>query len=69
MQHVWQALVIARPLHLNDDSWDVSPLTVHDFEGDKIQNMEIKASVTRHTALCLAEYELSVIAADVLKEF
>ncbi|EEA22480.1 conserved hypothetical protein [Talaromyces marneffei ATCC 18224] len=69
MQHVWQAMVIARPLHLNDDSWDVSPLTVNDFEGYEIQNAEIKASALRHTPLCLAEYELSVIAADVLKEF
>lgn len=69
MQHAWQALVIARPLHLNDDSWDVSPLTVNDFEGDEIQSTDIKASVMRHTPLCLAEYELSVIAADVLKEF
>lgn len=69
MQHVWQALVIARPLHLNDDSWDVLPLTVNDFEGDEIQSAEIKASVMRHTPLCLAEYELSVMAADVLKEF
>uniref|UniRef100_A0A093UYT5 Transcriptional activator protein DAL81 n=1 Tax=Talaromyces marneffei PM1 TaxID=1077442 RepID=A0A093UYT5_TALMA len=67
--HVWQAMVIARPLHLNDDSWDVSPLTVNDFEGYEIQNAEIKASALRHTPLCLAEYELSVIAADVLKEF
>lgn len=69
MQHVWQALVIARPLHLNDDSWDVLSLTVNGFEGDEIQSAEIKASVMRHTPLCLAEYELSVIAADVLKEF
>lgn len=69
MQHVWQAMVISRPLHLNDANWDVSPMTIYDFEGDEILDSEMKESMLRYTPLCLAEYELSVIAADVLKEF
>ncbi|KAH8886085.1 hypothetical protein GQ53DRAFT_728289 [Thozetella sp. PMI_491] len=67
-QHVWFALVIARPSHINDGNWDVSALTQDDFEGDSIQDPEIRALVQTQIPLCLAECELGIIAADVLQE-
>jgi Fungal specific transcription factor domain len=68
-QHIWQAVVIARPSHINDDNWDVSEITANDFDADEIQDREIKALVLRQIPLCLAEINLTTIVADVLKEF
>jgi hypothetical protein len=67
--HIWQALVIGRPSHLNDANWDVSKLTADDFEADELQDPEVRATVSRQIPLCLAQCELSIIAADVLGEF
>lgn len=69
MQHTWQAVVIGRPSHLNEDNWDVSKLTAADFEGDEIRDSEFRDTVMLHIPICLAHFELSIIAADVLKEF
>lgn len=69
MQHVWQAIVIARPSHLNNENWDVSKLTSEDFEADQIQDPKLKALTSKHITFCLVHCELSIIAADVLKEF
>ncbi|KAF7560280.1 hypothetical protein G7046_g3861 [Stylonectria norvegica] len=69
MQHTWQALVLSRPSHLNSEDWDVLSLDADDFEGDEVQDPQIRDLVLQQIPLCLAEYKLSVIAADVLREF
>lgn len=69
MQHVWQAMVVARPSHLNNADWDVSSLVAEDFEAEDIQDPAVRPSTLRHVRLCLVQCELSVIAADVLGEF
>lgn len=67
--HTWHALVTSRPSHLNDDNWHVSELTADDFEGAAHGDVDICESIMQQVPICLAECELSVIAADVLKKF
>lgn len=67
-QHIWHALCFGRSVHLNEDNWDVKQLTLGDFE-DGFQDPTIEAEVTSYIPLILAECQLSVIGADVLKEF
>ena len=67
--HTWLALVSGRPSHINDANWYVSPLTSADFEGEAHRDPGIQASILEQIPICLAQCELSVIAADVLKEF
>ncbi|KAH8682589.1 fungal-specific transcription factor domain-containing protein [Xylariales sp. PMI_506] len=69
IQHIWEAIVIGRPSHLNDANWDVSKLTTADFEGDELSDPELRDTVIRQIPICLAQCELSIIAADILKEF
>lgn len=66
--HTWHALVCGRPSHLNDDNWFVSSLSSDDFEQDH-DNPDICTSINKHIPICLAQCELGVIAADVLREF
>ncbi|KAJ5123318.1 GAL4 [Penicillium atrosanguineum] len=67
-QHTWHALCFGRSVHLNEDNWDVKELTLDDLEID-FQDPAIEAGVTCYIPLFLAECQLSVIGADVLKEF
>jgi hypothetical protein len=67
--HTWEALVCGRPSHINDANWDVSNLTADDFEGDAFEDPEIRESILQEIPICLAQSALSLIAADVLKEF
>lgn len=67
--HTWHALVTSRPSHLNDENWHVSSLTVEDFEGEAHGDPEIQKSILQQIPICVAECELSTIAADVLKRF
>jgi hypothetical protein len=67
--HIWHALVTSRPSHLNDDSWCVANLTADDFEGDAHGDPEIRERILRKVPVCVADCELSMIAADVLKKF
>lgn len=67
-QHIWHALCFGRPVHLNEDNWDVEELKLDDFESC-FRDPIIEAGVTTYIPLFLAECQLSIIAADVLKEF
>ncbi|ATY66976.1 fungal specific transcription factor domain [Cordyceps militaris] len=66
--HTWHALVCGRPSHIHESNWCVSSLTEDDFEQGP-QDPTIREAVAQHTPICLAQCELGVIAADVLKEF
>lgn len=67
--HTWLALVCGRPSHINDSNWDVSPLTAADFEGPEHDDVDIRESILRQVPICIAQCELGLIAADILKEF
>ncbi|OIW31070.1 hypothetical protein CONLIGDRAFT_679807 [Coniochaeta ligniaria NRRL 30616] len=67
--HTWHALVTSRPSHINDENWHVSNLIADDFEGDAHGDPDIRESIMQQVPVCLAECELSMIAADVLKKF
>ncbi|KIW03589.1 uncharacterized protein PV09_05343 [Verruconis gallopava] len=69
MQHVWHAIVVARPSHIHEDNWDVGGLVASDFEVDGISDPEIRSRVERNVPMCIAQCELSIIASDVLNEF
>ncbi|CAK7238435.1 hypothetical protein SEUCBS140593_010685 [Sporothrix eucalyptigena] len=58
--HVWQAIVCGRPLHIHGDDWDVAPLRPDDFD--------FAGESTQQISICIAECELGLIAADVLKD-
>ncbi|OAA60075.1 fungal specific transcription factor domain protein [Cordyceps fumosorosea ARSEF 2679] len=66
--HTWHALVCGRPSHLHESNWSVSDLTEDDFEPGPDDPI-IREAVAKHIPICLAQCELGVIAADVLKEF
>ncbi|KEY71702.1 hypothetical protein S7711_02931 [Stachybotrys chartarum IBT 7711] len=66
--HTWLALVCGQPSHIHDGNWDVSRLTANDFEKDH-PDPDIQNAILQQIPICLAQYELSTIAADVLKEF
>ncbi|OAA58439.1 fungal specific transcription factor domain containing protein [Niveomyces insectorum RCEF 264] len=80
-QHVWYAVGLARPCHLHDANWDVDELTADDFEVDALYHPNnhsneddedaaaVRAAVAAEIPIFLAHCRLSVIAADVLKEF
>jgi hypothetical protein len=68
--HSWHALVCGRPSHVHDSNWYVSKLTEDDFErGHDHESPEIRQSIEEQIPLCVAQCELAIIAADVLKEF
>lgn len=67
--HTWHALVCGRPSHISDSNWYVSPLTEEDFERGDGEDPEVRESMQQQIPICLAQYELAVIAADVLREF
>ncbi|KAB5562894.1 fungal-specific transcription factor domain protein, partial [Coniochaeta sp. 2T2.1] len=67
--HTWHALVTSRPSHLNDENWHVTNLAADDFEGDAHGDPDIRESIMQQVPICLAECELAMIAADVLKKF
>jgi hypothetical protein len=69
VQHTWFALVFGRPSHLNDDNWDVPPLSVNDLEDGDSQDPTINTSIIAQRPYLLALCELSTIAADILKAF
>lgn len=69
MTHTWHALVYGRPSHINDANWLVSRLTEDDFEKGEGEDLDIREAITQQIPIILAQYELGVIAADVLKEF
>ncbi|XWW99312.1 hypothetical protein V2A60_007321 [Cordyceps javanica] len=66
--HTWHALVCGRPSHLHESDWCVSSLTEDDFEQGP-QDLTIREAVAQHIPICVAQCELAVIAADVLREF
>lgn len=68
-EHTWQAVVFGRPSHLNESSWDVSPLSHDDFEGDLYPDDDVRAAIVTNIPLCLANCDLSSITADVLRDF
>jgi hypothetical protein len=67
--HTWQALVCSRPSHINDSNWDVSNPTIEDFEIDEREDPDVRESQRQQVLVCLAQCELSMILADILKEF
>lgn len=69
VQHIWQALVLGRPSHLNDDNWDVSKLNAEDLPQEENMHTEIRQLVQRQSLNIVAMSDLSMIAADVLKDF
>ena len=58
--HVWHAILCGRPSHIHSDDWDVTSLRPEDFEHGFEQ---------KQIPICIAECELGLIAADVLREF
>ncbi|KAH7325620.1 fungal-specific transcription factor domain-containing protein [Stachybotrys elegans] len=66
--HTWLALVSGQPSHIQDSNWDVSSLVADDFETDH-NNPFTQESVARQVPLCIAQCQLAVIAADILKDF
>jgi hypothetical protein len=66
--HTWLALVCGQPSHIHDGNWDLSRLTANDFEKDH-PDPDIQNAILQQIPICLAQYELSTIAADVLREF
>ena len=60
-QHVWHAIGLARPCHIQDANWDVDELTEDDLDVD--------LEAATESPILLAHCRLSVIAADILKEF
>jgi hypothetical protein len=67
--HIWHAIVLARPSHVNCDNWELSELTVDDFETEKLNDLEFRNFVQRQGSLVIAHCQLAVIAADVLVAF
>ncbi|KAJ9136740.1 Fungal specific transcription factor domain protein [Pleurostoma richardsiae] len=57
------ALALAESLGVNLDP------SADDFEGDAFEDPEIRESILQEIPICLAQSALSLIAADVLKEF
>jgi hypothetical protein len=68
-QHTWHALVFGRPSHISDGNWDVSNISTSDFEVDENPDPETNESIEQQIPICVAECGLSLIAAQVLKEF
>lgn len=68
VMHTWHALVSGRPSHIHDSNWCVSKLTEQDFEPGPREHLDPETE-KQHVTICLAQVELGVIAADVLKEF
>lgn len=74
-QHVWHAVGLARPCHLQPDSWDVAPPTADDLADDLDHELAhapdhaVRHAIAAEIPVLLARWRLSVIAADVLKEF
>lgn len=66
--HTWHALVCGRPSHIHDSNWCVSNLSEDDFE-QYHDDAVIRETTLQHIPICLAQCELGIIAADVLKEF
>lgn len=67
--HTWQAVVFGRPSHINDTNWDVSELTMDDFELDEHQEPRVKDAIEQGSPICIAECDLSTTTAEVLKKF
>ncbi|KAH7024848.1 uncharacterized protein B0I36DRAFT_250687 [Microdochium trichocladiopsis] len=67
--HTWHALVCGRSSHINDTNWSVSPLHEEDFETSEAGSAEVGIFTRQQIPLCLAQSELAVIAADILREF
>ena len=67
--HTWHALVSGRPSHIQEANWHVSPLRADDFEGENHPELKARETIVREIPLCIAHCSLSIIAADVLKEF
>ncbi|EFX00605.1 fungal specific transcription factor domain containing protein [Grosmannia clavigera kw1407] len=70
-QHVWHAVGLARPCHLHADCWDVAAPAADDLADDLAfaPDDTVRQIVTAEIPVLLAHWRLSVIAADVLKEF
>lgn len=67
--HTWRAVVFGRPSHINDANWNVSKLTMDDFELDEHQDPRMRDAIAQGSPICMAECDLSIITADVLREF
>lgn len=67
--HTWHALVGGRSSHINDANWDVSNIKADDFEGRAHNDPDARDSIIKEVPICIAQIELGVIVADVLKEF
>lgn len=68
-QHIWFSLAFGRASHLNDANWDVSPLSIDDFERGDDQDLDINTSILKSNPFVVASCELSRIAADIQREF
>ncbi|EPE10945.1 fungal specific transcription factor domain protein [Ophiostoma piceae UAMH 11346] len=66
-QHVWFAIGLARPCHIQDANWDVDELTGDDLE--PLDSLGVDPEADIESPVLLAHCRLSVIAADILKEF
>jgi Fungal specific transcription factor domain len=67
-QHTWNALLLGRPSHLDDDNWDVSKLTNDDFDVNEGFDEETHDCIELQIPILLALCDLSIIADQVLKE-
>lgn len=68
-QHVWYAIGLARPCHIHDSNWDVDELTDADLEPVEGMGVDYESEAAAESPIFLAHCRLSVIAADILKEF
>jgi hypothetical protein len=68
VQHVWHALLLGRPSHINDDNWDVSIMTVQDFDTMEDYDQEFQHSVDELNLVFVANCDLTIIASHILKD-
>ena len=66
VEHTWRALVLGRPSHIVASNWDVSELTVDDFDLGDIGDPEALSCVKAQSPYFIALCSLSTIASKVL---
>jgi hypothetical protein len=66
VEHTWRALVLGRPSHIAASNWDVSELTVDDFDLGDIADPEARSCVEAQSPYFMALCSLSTIASKVL---
>ncbi|KAJ5114110.1 hypothetical protein N7456_002644 [Penicillium angulare] len=70
-QHIWHACAFGRSVHIDDNNWDVTHLTLEDFNLDLLDTHDSisRSKATQHISIFIAECRMAEILADVLKEF